>query len=113
MLGIDQPYRMIYEFEYKNYLAHVIWTYDKRELMKYALTYDNDSTIYITGGECSRGFANNQADAFKLSICDIDEKVKAEKVELPPMKEKRFNHTSFIMNEFLFVMFGKNEKQYC
>ena len=49
-------------------MANIIWAYEKRELIDYALSYDNQDKIYITGVKIPKGNLNNYADGFRLFI---------------------------------------------
>ena len=67
----------------------------------------------LLGVKIPKGNLNNYADGFRLFNNPKDGKVDVEQIELPMLKDRRVNHSSLIINNRLFVMFGKKEGVFC
>jgi hypothetical protein len=75
------------------------------EILDFALTPYNQDSLIVTGG--------SKVSLSELIHFEIDQsthelrfKVKC----LPELCSKRFNHSAFVVNDYLFTVFGKNSE---
>jgi hypothetical protein len=73
----------------------------------YSLAMDSTGrNVYLTGGTNQRGEATQQAVKLEFSMDPIDKELKCKAVEMPKLHIKRANHSSLVVRNHLFLLFG-------
>ena len=69
-------------------------------------------TLYLTGGSGPRDTVAPSSQAVKLqfSMDPLSRELKCASQQLPPLRSKRFHHSSMVVRNNLFVFFGSTHR---
>jgi hypothetical protein len=70
-------------------------------------------TLYLTGGSGPRDTVAPSSQAVKLqfSMDPLSRELKCASQQLPPLRSKRFHHSSMVVRNNLFVFFGSTHRK--